>query len=63
MTTTNRSRLTRSYESIKLGIDAHAKYHGVSRSVHGATPKPVHNMTYEELLLCVLNSRSSPVTW
>ena len=29
-----------SYEAIKLGIDAHAKYCWVSRQVDGATPPP-----------------------
>jgi hypothetical protein len=33
MTTINPSLSTVSYESIKLGIDAHAKYYWVSRQV------------------------------
>jgi hypothetical protein len=38
MKTTNLSPSTISYESIKLGIDAHAQYHWVSRQADGATP-------------------------
>ena len=41
MTTTNPSQSTASYESIKLGIGAHAQYYWVSRQVDGATPQPV----------------------
>jgi hypothetical protein len=33
MKTTNPSQATVSYEAIKLGIDAHAKYYWVSRQV------------------------------
>ena len=40
---------TVSYEAIKLGIDAHAKYCWVSRQVNGATPQPVQKMTCAEL--------------
>jgi hypothetical protein len=32
---------TESYESIKLGIDAHAKWYYVARQLDGATPKKV----------------------
>ena len=52
MTTINPSHSTASYASIKLGIDAHAQYHWVSRQVDGATPQPVQNMTRDELMLC-----------
>jgi hypothetical protein len=48
MTTIKPSQSTASYDSIKLGIDAHAQYYWVSRQVDGATPQPVQNMTYEE---------------
>ena len=41
MTTTNPSQSTASYESIKLGIGAHAQCYWVSRRVDGATPQPV----------------------
>ena len=37
MTTINPSQSTASYESIKLGIDAHAKYCWVSRQVEPKT--------------------------
>ncbi len=51
MTTSTSSKSSPSYEAIKLGIDAHAKYYWVSRQVDGATPQPVQKMTYDELLL------------
>ena len=50
MKTTNPSQSTVSYEAIKLGIDAHAKYYWASRQVDGATPQPVWKMTDEELM-------------
>ena len=37
-------------ETIKLGIDAHAKWYYVGRQVDGATPQPVQKMTFEGLL-------------
>lgn len=37
-------------ESIKLGIDAHAKFYYVARQVDGATPQPVQKMDFEGLL-------------
>jgi hypothetical protein len=43
-----------SYESIKLGIDAHAKYYWVSPQVDGTTSQPVQKMTSDELLLFVV---------
>jgi hypothetical protein len=46
-----------SYESIKLGIDAHAKYYWVSRQVDGATPQPLQKMTCDELLPLKASSR------
>jgi hypothetical protein len=46
-----------SYKSIKLGIDAHAKYYRVSRQVDGATPQPLQKMTYEEPLLFVVKQQ------
>jgi hypothetical protein len=57
MTTTYPSKSTASYDSIKLGIDAHAKYYWVSRQVDGATPQPVQKMTYDELLLFVVKQQ------
>ena len=53
MTTSTPSQSSPSYEAIKLGIGAHAKYYWVSRQVDGATPQPVQKMTYDELLLFV----------
>jgi hypothetical protein len=57
MKTINSSPSTVSYESIKLGIDAHGKYYWVSRQVDGATPQPVQKMTYEELMLFVVKQQ------
>ena len=57
MTTIDPSPSTVSYESIKLGIDAHAKYYWVSRQVDGATPQPLRKMTYEELMLFVVKQQ------
>lgn len=37
-------------ESIKLGIDAHAKFYYVARQIDGATPQPVQKFNYEGLL-------------
>ena len=41
---------TETCESIKLGIDAHAKWYYVGRQVDGATPQPVQKMSFEGLL-------------
>ena len=41
---------TETHASIKLGIDAHAKWFYVARQVDGATPQPVQKMTFEGLL-------------
>ena len=57
MKTTNPSKSTASYDSIKLGIDAHAKYHCVSRQVDGVTLQPVQKMTYDSLLLFVVKQQ------
>jgi len=38
MTTSTASESIPFHESIKLGIDAHAKYYSVNRQVDGATP-------------------------
>jgi hypothetical protein len=51
MTIQNTPNSSEQYETIKLGIDAHAKWFYVSRQVDGATPQPVQKMTFEELLL------------
>jgi transposase len=57
MTTTYPSKSTASYDSIKLGIDAHAQYYWVSRQVDGATPQPVQKMNYDELMLFVVKQQ------
>jgi hypothetical protein len=57
MTTINPSQSTASYESIKLGIDAHAQHYWVSRQVDGATPQPVQKMNYDELMLFVVKQQ------
>jgi hypothetical protein len=50
MTSSTPSQSTVSYQAIKLGSDAHAKYYWVSRQVDGATPQPVQKMTCDELI-------------
>jgi hypothetical protein len=57
MTTATPSQSSPSYEAIKLGIDAHAKYYWVSRQVDGATPQPVQKITYDELLPFVVKQQ------
>ena len=42
--TTTRQTTTKSYDTIKLGIDAHAKWYYVARQLDGATPQPVQKM-------------------
>ena len=41
---------TKSYETIKLGIDAHSKWYYVARQLDGATPQPVQKMELDGLL-------------
>ena len=36
--------------TIKLGIDAHAKWFYAARQVDGATPQPVQKLTFDALL-------------
>jgi hypothetical protein len=50
MNTKIESDPTKSYDTIKLGIDAHAKWYYVARQLDGATPQPVQKMTFEALL-------------
>ena len=38
------------YDTIKLGIDAHAKWYYVARQLDGATPQPVQKMDFKGLL-------------
>jgi transposase len=42
--------ITKSYATIKLGIDAHAKWYYVARQLDGATPQPVQKMEIDGLL-------------
>ena len=48
---------TESYESIKLGIDVHAKWYYVARQLDGATPQPVQKMDLEGLLRFVARQK------
>jgi transposase len=57
LTTTYPPKATASYDSIKLGIGAHAQYYWVSRQVEEATPQPVQKMTYDELMLFVVKQQ------
>ncbi len=57
MTNSTSSPNSPSYEAIKVGIDAHAKYYRVSSQVDGATPQPVQKMTCDELLLFVVKQQ------
>ena len=50
MNTTTKSDPTETCETIKFGIDAHAKWFYVGRQLDGATPQPVQKMTFEGLL-------------
>ena len=49
--------ITETYATIKLGIDAHAKWHYVARQLDGATPQPVQKMTFEGLRHFVAKQR------
>jgi hypothetical protein len=57
MTTAYPSQSTASYDSIKLGIDAHAQYYWVSRQVDAANPQPMQKMTYEEVMLFLVKQQ------
>jgi transposase len=48
---------TETYESIKLGIDAHARWYYVARQIDGATPQPVQKMDLDGLLHFVARQR------
>jgi hypothetical protein len=50
MNAKTKSNTNETCETIKLGIDAHAKWYYVGRQVDGATPQPVQKMTFEGLL-------------
>ena len=53
---------TESYESIKLGIDAHAKWYYVARQLDGATPQPVQKMDFEGLLHFVARQKRMAIS-
>jgi hypothetical protein len=50
MKTTTQSNPTEAHATIKLGIDAHAKWFYVTRQLDGSTPQPVQKMTFDGLL-------------
>lgn len=50
MNTKTKSNSTELHDTIKLGIDAHAKWFYVGRQLDGATPQPVQKMTFDGLL-------------
>jgi transposase len=50
MNTKTESNPTETCQSIKFGIDAHAKWFCVGRQLDGATPQPVQKMTFDGLL-------------
>ena len=45
-----KTETTKSYDTIKLGIDAHAKWYYVARQLDGATPQPVQKMELDGLM-------------
>ena len=47
---TNETNSPKSYDAIKLGIDAHSKWYYVARPLDGATPKPVRKIELDGLL-------------
>jgi hypothetical protein len=47
---TNETTSSKPYATIKLGIDAHAKWYYVARQLDGATPQPVQKMEIDGLL-------------
>ena len=55
--TEDKTKTTKSYDTIKLGIDAHAKWYYVARQLDGTTPQPVQKMTFEALLRFVAKQR------
>jgi len=48
-----RTKITKCYDAIKLGIDADAKWYYVTWQLDGFTPQPGQKMTFEALLHCV----------
>jgi len=53
MNTKEQPNPTELQATIKLGIDAHAKWFYVARQVDGSTPQPVQKMTFEGLVCFV----------
>jgi lipid-binding SYLF domain-containing protein len=47
---TNETKTTKSYDTIKLGIDAHSKWYYVARQLDGATPQPVQKMELDQIM-------------
>ncbi len=47
---TNETKTSKSYDTIKLGVDAHSKRYYVARQLDGATPQPVQKMELDGLL-------------
>ncbi len=45
-----KTETTKSYDTIKLGIDANAKWYYVARQLDGATPQPEQKMELDGLL-------------
>jgi hypothetical protein len=46
----HKASTTESHESVKLGIDAHAKLYEIARHLDGETPQPVQKIDFEKLL-------------
>ena len=57
MITDDKTETNKSYETIKLGIDAHAKWYYVARQLDGATPQPVQKMDFHGLLRFVVRQK------
>lgn len=51
---------TKYYATMKLGIDAHAKWYYVERQPDGAIPQPVQKMDLNGLLHCVAKQQRLP---
>ena len=50
MNANTKSNPTELHTTIKLGIDAHAKWFYVARQLDGTTPQPVQKMTFDGLV-------------
>jgi transposase len=48
---------TKTYDTIKLSIDAHLKWYYVARQLDGATPQLVQKMTFDGLLRFVVKQQ------